>query len=226
MEIGGLSLNQRDLLNDIMSGCNERYLYANNIPLMDMTSSLVEVSFPDHLTNLRTSAAIDLSTFEIYSEDQLLLVQPFIEDLLSEEGLNLAKSKAVSFQQSIINSSLSYDEKIQLLTLCTGIITAAEFVEKGGIDLVANELGRTYFPNGRIQSCSVSSRNVLASAVIGLAGGAATGGYAGASVGTFTVPVLGTVAGGVGGAVFGGAAGFVSGLVSGVAGELLTSCGR
>ncbi len=224
-----ITLNQRQLVKEMLSGLNGQYFNADEKTIMDFATNYGELRLPDQLANVRTTGTVDLSTFEIYSEDQLALVQPFVDDLLNEEDLNATKSKAISFQQSVVSSTLSDDEKIQLLTLSTGVISFAEFVEDGGIDLIANELDITYSSNssnGRVQGCSVSSRNVLASAVVGLAGGAATGGYVGATAGTFTVPILGTAVGGVGGAVFGGAAGFVSGLISGVAAELLTSCGR
>ncbi|GIV36402.1 MAG: hypothetical protein KatS3mg032_0781 [Cyclobacteriaceae bacterium] len=221
-----ITLNQRQLVKGMLSGLNGQYFNADEKTIMDFSSNYGELRLPDHFANARKNGTVDLSTFEIYSEDQLALVQPFVDDLLNEEDLNATKSKAISFQQSVVSSTLSDDEKIQLLTLSTGVISFAEFVEDGGIDLIANELDIIYSSNGRVQGCSVSSRNVLASAVVGLAGGAATGGYVGATAGTFTVPILGTAVGGVGGAVFGGAAGFVSGLISGVAAELLTSCGR
>lgn len=161
-----------------------------------------------------------------YTPEQIELLEPFIEQLLSDNFLSNAKQVVESFNQIVINSDLSNERKFELLSVGAAAKASADFLNNGGVHVIASELDIAYSSNGRVLGCSVSSRNVLASAVVGLAGGAATGGYVGATAGTFTVPILGTAAGGVGGAVFGGAAGFVGGLISGVAAELITSCGR
>lgn len=161
-----------------------------------------------------------------YTPAQVELIEPLVDQLMAEDFLNTADQVITNFNQSVINSDLTDEQKFELFSIGAASLASADFLNNGGIELIASELNITYSSNGRVMGCSVSSRNVLASAVVGLAGGAATGGYFGATAGTFTVPILGTAIGGVGGAVFGGAAGFVGGLISGVAAELLTSCGR
>lgn len=225
-----ITLNQRQLVKEMLTGLNGQYFNADEKSIMDFASKYGELRLPDQLANARTTGTVDLSTFEIYSEEQLALVQPFVNDLLNEENINEAKSKAISFQHSVINSTLTDDEKLQLLSVSTGVISFAEFVENGGIEEVQNilseELGTEGSPNGRVMGCSVDMRDVWAGAVVGAGVGAVSGGYTGATAGTVAFPIVGTVTGAVSGAVVGGAFGFVSGALTSVAASLITSCGR
>ncbi len=225
-----IRLNKKQLAKDMLSGLNGKYFNAEEKAILDFSNNYSEVRLPDDLANARKNGTVVLSTFEIYSKEQLVLFQPFVDDLLNEENINEAKSKAVSFQHSVINSTLTEDEKLQLLSVSTGVISFAEFVEKGGIEKVQNilseELGKESPSNGRVMGCSVNMRDVMAGAIVGGAGGAIAGGYGGATAGTVAFPIVGTVTGGVGGAVVGGAFGFVSGALSSIAASLLTSCGR
>jgi len=225
----GIILNQRKLVKDMLSGLNGHYFHADEKTIVDFASNYGELRLPDQLANARKAGTVDLSTFEIYSKSQLDLVQPFIDDILDEEDFNIAKSKAIAFQQKVINSSLSFDEKIQLLSFSSGVISFAEFVENGGIEqiqiILAEEIANGGSPNGRVKRCSVSARNVWLGAVVGLGAGAVGGAKVGCAGGLVAGP-LGAAGGCVGGAVMGGAMGFIGGALTTTAAELLGSCFR
>jgi hypothetical protein len=197
--------------------------------ILDFSDQYGDSNFPSIHVNLRETGFVDLSTFGVYSEDQLILVQPFVDDLLNNEGISFGKSRTIEFQLTIVNSSLSYDEKFQLLAFSAGVFSLIEFLENGGVEdirlILAQELGF----NGafdRVTGCSISTRSIFADGVVGLVGGAAGGCYAGATAGTVAFPLLGTVTGCVGAGVVGGAGGFISGIAYGIASQLLTSCFR
>lgn len=177
----------------------------------------------------RSPETVSLSSFDIYNDDQFLLVQPFVDKLLNTEDLDIAKRRAVLFQQEVINSALSDDEKIQLLSLSAGILGFAEFVENGGIDKIKDALGiqmvENGFPNSRFRGCSVSMRSVWLGAVVGLGVGAVLGAKVGCAGGLVAGPI-GAAGGCVGGGVMGGASGFISGALMTAGAELLGSCFR
>jgi hypothetical protein len=164
-----ITLNQRQLVKEVLSGLNGQYFNADEKTIMDFASNYGVLRLPDQLANARTTGTVDLSSFEIYSESQLDLVQPFINDLLNDDDYKIAKYKAITFQQAVIGSSLSEDEKIQLLAVSTGVVSFTEFVENGGIEeiqkILAEELGIDN-SNARLLGCSVDTRAVLAGAVV------------------------------------------------------------
>ena len=224
-----IRLNQRELVRDILSGLNGPFFQTNEKFILDFSKQYSDSNLPSIHANLRETGFVDLSTFGVYSEDQLNLVQPFVDDLLNNDGINLRKSRTIEFQLVIVNSSLTYDEKFQLLAFNAGVISLIEFLENGGVEdirlILAQELGF----NGafdRVTGCSISTRSIFADGVVGLVGGAAGGCYAGATAGTVAFPLLGTVTGCVGAGVVGGAGGFISGIAYGIASQLLTSCFR
>lgn len=221
-----ITLNQRQLVKEMLTGLNGQYFNADEKSIMDFASKYGELRLPDQLANARTTGTVDLSAFEIYSESQLDLIQPFIDDLLDEEDLNVIKSKATTFQQSVVNSTLSDDEKFQLLVVSSGIISFAEFVDNGGIEQIQNALfesNQFQSSNGRVMAC-VDVKGALRAGVVDLAIGATVGGYVGATAGSFTVPIIGTVTGGVSGAVVGGAVGFVEGVTRSILTDLIFGC--
>lgn len=224
-----ITLYQRQLIKEMLTGLNGQYFNADEKTIMNFASNYGELRLPDHLANARTNSSLDLSTFEIYSESQLDVVQPFINDLLNEEDYNIAKSKAITFQKTVLGSSLPEDEKIQLLAVSTGVITFAEFAENGGIEeiqkILAKEIGIENLHNGRIMGCKASARTIWSGAVVGLGFGAVNGAKIGCAGGVVAGPI-GSASGCIGGAVMGGAVGFISGAVTATAAELLTSCFR
>ncbi|HSI78101.1 MAG TPA: hypothetical protein VK957_19545, partial [Lunatimonas sp.] len=150
------------------------------------------------------------------------------DGLLNTEDMEIAKADAVSFQQQVISSS-SDEEKMQLLTLSSGVLGFAHFVENGGIEMIRESLGvhlnKSRIPNNRFGNCSVSMRNVWLGAVVGGGVGAIGGAKVGCAGGLVGGP-LGAAGGCVGGAVMGGASGFISGALMTAGAELLGSCFR
>jgi hypothetical protein len=224
-----IRLNQRELVRGILSGLNGPFFQTNEKLILDLSNQSGDSSLPSIQVNLRETGFVDLSTFGVYSEDQLNLVQPFVNDLLNNDDISLGKSRTIEFQLTIVNSSLSYDEKFQLLAFNAGVISLIEFLENGGVEDIRIILAQEIGFNGafdRLTGCSISTRSIFADGVVGLVGGAAGGCYAGATAGTVAFPLVGTVTGCVGAGVVGGAGGFLSGIAYGIASQLLTSCFR
>lgn len=219
-------LNQRQLVNEMLSGLNGQFFNVDGKTIIDFASNYGELRLPDQFANARISETVNLSTFGIYSESQLDLLQPFIDDFLIEENLQTVKSKAISFEQTIIYSSLSENEKIQLLAVSTGVISFAEFVQNGGIEeiqkILAEELGIDS-SNARVMGCKVDVKSVAAGAVVNgvLVGGA---GLKTGCAGGMVAGPIGAASGCVGGAVMGFATGFMWGIIGGTATSLLTTC--
>lgn len=224
-----ISLNQKGLVRDVLSGMNGHYFDVHEEVILGVLNHYGDVNLPNNRGNLRVVGYIDLSSFGIYSKSQLNLVQPFVDDLLNDEDISLGKSKTNEFQSAVVTSTLTYDEKFQLLAFSTGVTSLIEFLERGGVNdirqILANEFG-LYGSFDRITGCSISTRSIFADGVVGLVGGAAGGCYAGATAGTVAFPLVGTVTGCVGAGVVGGAGGFISGIAYGIASQLLTSCFR
>ena len=224
-----IGLNQNQFVNDILRGLNDQFFLANESAINEISSQYGEIKLSDRFVDSQSIENVDLSLFGIYSEDQLKLAQPFVDGLLNTEDMEIAKADAVSFQQQVISSSLSDEEKMQLLTLSSGVLGFTEFVENGGIEKIHNALGfnmnENGIPNNRIRNCSVDTRSVLAGAVVSGAIGGVLGfksGCAGGMVGGH----IGAASGCVGGAVMGFASGFMWGVVGGTAASLLTTCFR
>lgn len=224
-----IRLNQRELVRDILSGLNGPFFQTEEKFILDFSKQYGDSNLPFVHVNLRETGFVDLSTFGVYSEDQLNLVQPFVDALFNNDDFSFGKSRTIEFQLTIVNSSLSYDEKFQLLAFNAGVISLIDFLENGGVEdiriILAQELG-FIGAFDKVTGCSISTRSIFADGVVGLIGGAAGGCYAGATAGTVAFPLLGTVTGCVGAGVVGGAGGFISGIAYGIASQLLTSCFR
>lgn len=224
-----INLDQKELVMDVLTGMNGHYFDANQEVILNLSNNYSHLNLTYNPSNLRSGGFVDLSAFGVYSESQINLVQPFVDDLLNDEDISLGRSKTSEFQTAVVSSSLSYDEKFQLLAFSTGVTSLIEFLESGGVDdirrILAIELG-IVGAFDRVTGCSISTRSIFADGVVGLVGGAAGGCYAGATAGTVAFPLVGTVTGCVGAGVVGGAGGFISGVAYGIASQLLTSCFR
>lgn len=225
-----MTLNQRQLVKDILNGMNGQFLETNEEAIGEVSGNYGDIRLSGQFVNGKTMSTVDLGSLGHYSDSQIALAQPFVDKLLSTEDVNSYRFDAISFQESVVASSLTDDEKLELLVLSTSVVAFANFLENGGIEriqaIIANELEANGIPNGKTMGCSIDTRGVLADAVVGLVAGATYGGYVGATTGTFTIPGILTVAGGVAGAAAGGAFGFVTGALEGIASNLLQTCGR
>lgn len=224
-----IGLNKNQFVNDILRGLNDQFFMAGESVINEIASQYGEIKLSHRFPENQSIVKVDLSQFNIYSDDQLKLVQPFVDRLLNTEDMEIAKSNAVSFQHTVINSPLSDDEKMELLTLSSGVLGFTEFVENGGIENIQNalvvHLNKNGIPNNRFRNCSVSMRHVWLGAVVGGGVGAIGGAKVGCAGGLVGGP-LGAAGGCVGGAVMGGASGFISGALMTAGAELLGSCFR
>lgn len=179
-------------------------------------------------TNIDHNSADFLEILErAYSGEQLLLLRKFLDELFVAEDYGKVKSLARNFQNTLKNHNLSEEEKLELLSVGAGIYAFADFLEKGGMELVGEKLavlGKE--PQTANLRCRVGMRTVWGGAVISGGINAVRGGVIGCAGGTVLFPGLGTATGCVGGAVLGGAVGFIEGAVAGVAGSLLLTCWR
>ena len=167
-----------------------------------------------------------ISSNKHLSEDQIVLLEPFIEKVLSNNFIDDYMLHVNDFNLQIEKSNLELERKYELLAISASIFVISDFLLNGGIETIQNQLGYSDIPNGRVHRCRVNTRNVFGAAVISAFATGGVGAYVGATAGSFTVPILGTAAGAVGGGVFGFASGFVTGAVLGVAAELLLTCAR
>ncbi|WP_144607392.1 glycine zipper family protein [Algoriphagus algorifonticola] len=174
---------------------------------------------------------IDYGNFNM---PQVWFADQLITNLLEVEDLYEVTDVVFSFNLQVLNSLLTQAEKDELLVLSSSALSIRDFLLNGGVDILYDEMILVYGDptdpsnpsiGGRVQGCSVDTRAVWGSAVIGLTTGAVSGAYAGATGGSIA-PGIGTVTGAVSGAVIGGAVGFVSGALAGVAGSLLLTCFR
>ncbi|MEX2565137.1 MAG: hypothetical protein WD431_04290 [Cyclobacteriaceae bacterium] len=177
--------------------------------------------------NIQGRMRVDmLNVGNFYNLQQREILTPFIYDLELADNPELSKKIAETFQNQIINaSSLSYEEKMALLTISSGTIVFSDFVLNGGIEKIKEKLITDY--NGQVQTlgCSVNMRYVWLGAVIGAGTGAVGGAKVGCTGGMVGGPI-GAAGGCVGGAVMGGATGFISGALMAAGAELLGSCFR
>lgn len=177
------------------------------------------------VNNIQARMRVDMSNVgNFYSLEQAEILTPFIYDLEDADNPELSKKIGQNFQNQIINaSSLSYEEKMALLTISSGTIVFSDFVLNGGIEKIKEKLITDY--NGQVQTlgCSVNMRYVWLGAVIGAGTGAVGGAKVGCTGGMVGGPI-GAAGGCVGGAVMGGATGFISGALMTAGAELLGSC--
>lgn len=169
-----------------------------------------------------------------FNMPQVWFADQFITNLLEVDDLSQVTTLVFSFNVQVLNSLLPQEDKDELLLLSSTVLSIRDFLLNGGLDILYDEMILVYGDptdpstpsiGGRVQGCSVDTRAVWGSAVIGLTTGAVSGAYAGATGGSIA-PGIGTVTGAVSGAVIGGAVGFVSGALAGVAGSLLLTCFR
>lgn len=183
-----------------------------------LDNSLIDPSSPEFQKTLEAA----------FSSEQLQILNTFLDRLFETEDYGKVKDLAREFQNGLAGSYLSEEDQLELYSVGAGIYALADFLEKGGMDLVGKELGSgdkasDSNPNSR---CRVNSRDVWGGAVVGLAGGAVRGAVLGCAGGTFLFPGLGTATGCVGGAVISGALGFIGGAGGAVATSLLLTCFR
>lgn len=219
-----IGLEREQILRDMLSKFNGRFFEMEDAALEVF---IRELSDPDGYSEALETGEIDLFLYDVYNEQQLELAQPFIDELLDMEDMMVAKAHAEAFLQAVTTSSLSEEDKIELLVIGTGVVGISEFMSTGGLEEISLILAadRTGTTDGHAYRCRVNSRNVWLSAVVGLSIGGYVGGSVGCAGGMVAGPI-GMAGGCVGGAVMGGASGFITGALSGVAVELLGSCFR
>lgn len=182
-------------------GFNERGFLINLYNSSSFIKEKVNQEFIEDLYSPQTITNARILEESSFSEAQLKVLTPLINELLdNSDDYNSIRKLA----RDTNISSLSNFEYLEAYTFIQSVLHIADFMEY--------ELPNLYkqLENGRIQGCSVSSRNVWAGAVIGFYGGA----------------IRGAFVGGLHGAVIGGATGFVYGAASGAAADLLLSCFR
>ena len=169
----------------------------------------------------------DLTYYSGFNQAQKSIAQPFVNNILNNVFNSYqANSYVTNFNNQVINSTLSEEEKLELLSLSSATSSLGVFIDNNGVQLMSNFIQTLGYEPYRLQGCSVSFRNVWTSGVVGFFGGGISGGVIGCGGGTVVLPGVGTVTGCVGGAVFGATYGFVSGSVAGVASELISTCFR
>lgn len=224
----GLILDRRLLQSKTFQHLEKNYIYIDdfNVGAYLSENSENENYSPVHFDPNSPQFREILET--AYSSDQLPVLKKFLDDLFVNEDYGKVKLLARNFQNSLKVSSLSEEEKLELISVGAGIYALADFLERGGMEMVGEKLAvlgneSGYNPNLR---CRVDMRSVWAGAVFTGGIGAVRGGIVGCAGGTVLFPGLGTATGCVGGAVFGGAAGFIEGAIGGIAGSLLLTCWR
>jgi len=225
-----LVLNEKEMINDILTNLKGAHFIASDEFIDSFSNNYSSKKiFGDNDTN-ELQAIHDAGINQLYNESQMLLVQPFLDKLITTNDFIKVKKIASDFQNKVILSQLVREEKIQLLSLSTSVEALSEFIAEGGDDAIRQRLSqmKETNPSARVDAagCSVNWRSVWAGAVVGFVSGAVGGCYAGATAGTVAVPIVGTVTGCVSAGVASGAVGFAGGVASGIASELLTSCFR
>lgn len=221
-------LDQRSLQATTFKHLEEKYFrlddfdselfFAGSPDIMYLDNSIIDPSSPEFRKTLEAA----------FSSEQLQVLNSFLDRLFETEDYAKVKNLAKEFQNSLTGSYLSEEDRLELYSVGAGIYALADFLEKGGMDLVGEALNVVAEDLSSLQNlrCRVSSRDVWGGAVIGLAGGAVRGAVIGCAGGTFLFPGLGTATGCVGGAVFSGALGFIGGAGGAVATSLLLTCFR
>lgn len=168
-----------------------------------------------------------------YNLPQAWFADQFITNLLAVDDLSEVTPLVFSFNVQVLNSLLPQEDKDELLLLSSTVLSIRDFLLNDGINILYNEMVLIYGDptnpsdpsfGGRIQGCSINTKEVFRSGVWGLVKGAAVGVYVGAAGGTVIIPGVGSVTGAVSGAVLGGAYGFVSNSIESMASQLFWSC--
>lgn len=159
----------------------------------------------------KVNEEIDIS---FLTAGQQLLAEPFLKSILSLDSLdNPSQAELIiqEFNQEVISSSLTEEEKYQLISIGSSIYAGVQIVAKISEAISNQELKNS---GGRVAGIRWSTKDALRAGVQGLAAGGLSGLYVGCTGGTVALPGFGTAAGCVGGAVFGAAYGFVGGIGS------------
>ena len=227
-----LILHEKELSSDVFNGLKTSHFTASE----DFISSLSGGFEDKNLTAISSSNTRETSNnvremsskadvSQLYNKNELVLVQPFLDELLETDDFVKVSALATYFQKQVTSSTLTRDEKIKLLSLGTSIQVLAENSEEL-ISIITTQMQEATSTTVIRLRCSVSPRNVLLAGVTGLLYYGASGAIAGCTGGTVAFPGLGTVTGCVAGGIFGGAWGFIEGVGLGIAAELLGSCFR
>lgn len=221
----GIAINK--LVDSSLNFLKNDFITRGRIDLQASDLELTNrLSFPNTRT-LEDNLSIQLAN--AFGEESRNMLQPLVDELTKTSELKDMSDVVDDFYAQVINSTLSEDDKIQLLSTGAGIKSLSIFFsDNGNLERFKNAIFSNGNSNGRLttKSCRINWRNVWASAVIGFAYNAGRGAIIGCAGGTLVLPLFGTATGCIGGAVFGGASGFFAGASFGIAGELLTSCWR
>lgn len=161
-----LGFEREQIFMNMLSRFNGRFFEMDDAATEVFVS---ELSDPDRYTNAVEAGEIDLSLYDVYNEQQLNFAQPFIDELLGMDDMMVAKAHAETFLRAVIASSLSEEDKVELLAIGTGVVGVSEFLSTGGLEeisliLAADRIGITGNPAYR---CRINSRNVWLSAAVG-----------------------------------------------------------
>ncbi len=183
-----------------------------------------------HTTQI-TSANLNLS---FLNQNQKTILIPMLDKILSLSDIALADEIIIKFNDQVIISSFTTEEKFQLLSISSGVKASiniiSEAVSKYGVKLIGTPIvsdeGGDSNNSGGSPASDTGGINVpgaLQAGVLGLVTGAISGGYAGGTGGTVVFPIVGTITGAVGGAVVGGAIGFIGGVSMSIVQDILFS---
>jgi len=166
--------------------------------------------FGSQVASQKRASSIDDLDLSFLSEEQIILVAPFLNNILSQTDLSNADKLTDSFNNDIVLSALDEEHKYQLLAIGASIKAGIKIIEDASVQADSN---------GRVERVNV--KGALQAGVIGLVGGAVVGAKAGCAGGTVAFPGLGTATGCVGGAVIGGALGFIGGVAESIVQDLI-----
>lgn len=184
------------------------------------------------LPDLLKSDELNLSLYNLMTEEQLDLVLPLVNSvILNPDDFSNIESLIENFDMTVSQSNIfSIEEKALLAQLSGEMQITLDFLYENKHNLsvadVSNGIYVMYIdetPNFSTK-CKVDMGSVWRGAVLGFFAGGVGGAKLGCIGGTIALPGIGTATGCVGGAVFGATKGFLSSAVLGIAAELLGSC--
>lgn len=221
-----LWFDQKKMAHENFENLDDNFLNLSNIDLDQLVAPFKKVD----LTKVNLNSRVLNDDYGTFNEAQLVFADDFIFKLLAINDLSEVGRIVRNFHISVTNSSLSQEEKDELHLLGSSALSVADFLMNGGVEVIMQEMVNAFGDptnptiGGRIQGCSINSKEVFKEGVKGLVKGAIGGAFYGASGGTVAIPGIGTVTGAVSGAVFGGAYGFVAHSVESMATQLFWSC--
>lgn len=162
------------------------------------------------------------------TEQQIDLSDDFINQVWNAEGTDIYAS-IDAYENKIALSSLTEEEKFELLTIAESIRALAEFLENGGIDLVYEQVlaslpPGTVIPEGIVRGSCIEIKNIMQGAVYTGFVGMIAGTIVGCKVGMIVIPIAGTAHGCVGGAVFGFTRGFFGAALGSLGQQMIFDC--